>query len=216
MKLIYEWILYAKEERLKWFDSLFKCIHIPSLIHSNLPEIGHMVKALGVENIDIMKCYSGYIANPHEYFILRPQHCELRNGKKVLMLFGGVYEHSLMAHNQHARRLWRSAQSIPIMYQDLEEVRRQCLNSYVSSATKTSPNVSPRSKIKPIGTGLHLRTINRLKSPMRLLEFGICLFENFVYMAGGQRTNNEEAKSAVKGTYRMDPHLREWWEVNYF
>ncbi|XP_045193461.2 kelch-like protein 9 isoform X2 [Mercenaria mercenaria] len=216
MKLISEWILYAKEERLKWFDNLFNCIHIPSLIHSDLTEIDNIVKELGLTDVDVWKTFSNYVSNPHRFFILRQDLSQIRNGREVLMMFGGVYAQSLLPHNQQiGNQSERRLRYVPIMYQDLDEVCRQCLDSRVEQYVKRpASNISPRSRNLPsVDGGLVFKTMNRLKSPVRLIEFCICLYENFVYIAGGQRSHNEDAKFAVMGAYRMDPHIGEWGEI---
>lgn len=216
IRLIIDWILYLKEERISWFHDLFKCVHIPSLTHSELKEIDGMVKELGLFDVNIFEIFASYLSNPHCFFISRPDQNEIRNGREVLMLFGGHYTHSLITHNQ----MFGSPQqcyggSVPLLFQDVNEVCEQCLNERCENTVEKSlPLTRPESKtVSSEGSGLHLRSVKRLNSPLQLVEFGLTCYENFVYIAGGQRRANNSAKFAAKQVKRMDPHTGKWSEV---
>ncbi|KAL3860001.1 hypothetical protein ACJMK2_010178 [Sinanodonta woodiana] len=58
-----------------------------------------------------------------------------------------------------------------------------------------------------------LKWIHNLTCPIGLVEFGICVFNNFIYMAGGQTIESEDGYFCTKSTHRLDPHIGEWTEV---
>ncbi|KAK3601626.1 hypothetical protein CHS0354_038173 [Potamilus streckersoni] len=59
-----------------------------------------------------------------------------------------------------------------------------------------------------------MKWIHNLTCPVGLVEFGICVFNNFIYIAGGQTLESDEAYFCTKSTYHLDPHIGEWTEVS--
>lgn len=218
VRLIIDWILYLKEERIDWFHDLFKCVHIPSLSHSELTETDGMVKELGLSDVSIFEIFARYLSNPHCFFLSRPEQSEIRNGREVLMLFGGQNTHSLITHNPiFGSRQRRYVDSVPLLFQDVNEVHEQFLKGrYENTVEMSLPLTRLESKtVSSKGIGLYLKSVKGLNSPLQLVEFGLTCYENFVYIAGGQRRANNSAKFAVKQVYRMDPHTGKWSEVQF-
>lgn len=218
VKLIYNWIVYFPTERRKCFDTLFKCVHVSSLLHVDFDIVERMIADVGVPAVDIKNEFKSYISNPLKYLATRKHQIEVRNGVDIVFAFGGVYEQYLGPHNQTGENRRRSyLYNMPMLYQLEETVARECLNCCRPNKTKFSPSKSSRKLLKAVRSsdddGLQLKTFKKFRSPMQLVDFGICTYENFIFLTGGQAKPNDDTKYAVQGAYKLDPHIGEWSEV---
>ncbi|KAL3860006.1 hypothetical protein ACJMK2_010182 [Sinanodonta woodiana] len=60
---------------------------------------------------------------------------------------------------------------------------------------------------------MKMKFFHNFACPIGLVEFGICVFNNFIYMAGGQTLENEDADFCTNSTFCLDPHIGKWTEV---
>lgn len=211
MRCIVNWIQFLQEERIQWFGKLFKCLHIPSLTQSEVSEIDCMVKDLGISDADIWQKFFNYRSNPHKFLMSRPELSEIHNGKEVLMLFGGMSQHEQFTDGRGRRHV----HSVPLMFQEISQVRRQCSNMFqdkMSEMNMSRRRLRSRSHLS-YDRELSFKTAYKLDFPTQLVEFGICVYENFVYVTGGQTSASDEAMFVVNGAYRMDPHNAKWTKV---
>lgn len=218
MKCIVDWVTYSSGDRMQHFDSLFRCVHIPSLDPLELDHIDALAHSLELHDFTVGDYAAEYRENPHKYLISHPEHKEIRNSQEIVMMFGGVFEDVLLPHNielgYQRRRTIDMDTSVPVMYIELGE---DSLNHHMAIQTSSCYCPSSRRKLEQTpDIGLDcFRTMPKLRTPATLVEFGVCLHENFVYLVGGQNELNSTALSSVKGAYRLDPHHGEWYETSH-
>lgn len=188
MKCIYEWINYSQETRIKHFDQLFKCVSIPSLSHTDVCKIHSLLQKLHISHVDIKQLSKRYTVNPIQYFSDSRGNIEMRDSQDVLILFGGAKKH-LLFHGE------QSFKKRPAIHKNIEDVCYFHLNRHsdVNSEQTTEH-------------AMYCRTVKKLMLPSFLTEFGICLHEGYVYIAGGQRKPSQTAEFAAATVIRMDPY----------
>ncbi|KAL3879619.1 hypothetical protein ACJMK2_031906 [Sinanodonta woodiana] len=81
---------------------------------------------------------------------------------------------------------------------------RSCEKKERKTSRPTKPKVVKCTKMK---------WFRNLACPIGLVEFGICIFNNFIYIAGGQTKERGDDDFCTKSTFCLDPHIGEWTEV---
>ncbi|KAL3855473.1 hypothetical protein ACJMK2_014684, partial [Sinanodonta woodiana] len=209
MSLIKNWINFDKPNRLKYLKQLYHCIHVPSLLHMDLDLVVGMFNDFGImDERELKRMFTLYTSSPHKYLSEHPDEVPVRNGRDVIIMIGGVDE-SIAAEEYDNQNLV-FATSKRLYYTDVETITEIFRTGHGNNLEDQTFRSSSRPTIPKEVKFRKMKFFHNLACPIGLVEFGICVFNNFIYIAGGQTKENEEDDFCSKSTFCLDPHIGEW------